>query len=308
MPDDFRYDIAFSFCNQDKPLVDTWTDALMDQFRVFHYARRQVELIGTDGEVSFTNVFRRDALLCVILHRAGWGTTQMTRVELEAIRGRAATEGYDFTVWIKLDDAPIPEYVAPRFIYGDFQHYGTLACAAAIAARAIDRGAKETILTAVDRAKRRQRAIERERERELFLSSNAGAIAASSAIERLRAELLRLVEEMQRDAGSLSAAMPTHNAARFAVCVERISASFDWQQPRSNVLREACLSVRYWPFRISFGGPNPNRKHSLEVSYLPESDGDGGVSWVTRDNRDMMLSSESLADHVVAELIKGSHR
>lgn len=53
------------------------------------------------------------------------GETSWTRIEKNAIRNRAFDKGYDFALFIKLDDeSSMPEWVPKTSIYQDYKRYG----------------------------------------------------------------------------------------------------------------------------------------------------------------------------------------
>ena len=45
----------------------------------------------------------KDARVVVVLYRTGWGETPFTRIEMNAIKGRAFDTGYDFTIFIPVE-------------------------------------------------------------------------------------------------------------------------------------------------------------------------------------------------------------
>ncbi len=56
---EFKYDVAFSFLQQDEPTATQINDLLQDRVSTFLYSRRQGEVAGTDGEKTFNQVFGR---------------------------------------------------------------------------------------------------------------------------------------------------------------------------------------------------------------------------------------------------------
>src|SRR5262245_22617191 len=100
--DEFKYDIAFSFLSKDEPIAQQINDLLTERCRTFIYTERQKELAGTDGEETFKRVFSKEARIVAVLFRPEWGSTNWTRIEETAIRGRAYEEGYDFCTFISM--------------------------------------------------------------------------------------------------------------------------------------------------------------------------------------------------------------
>src|SRR4029450_7459010 len=60
---DFQYDIAFSFTKEDEGIATQINDLLQDRYRTFWYSKAQEKLAGTDGEDTFSAVFKEQAPL-----------------------------------------------------------------------------------------------------------------------------------------------------------------------------------------------------------------------------------------------------
>jgi len=131
---DFKYDVAFSFLQQDEPIATQLNDRLQDRVSTFLYSERQKEVAGTDGEETFGRAFREEARLVVVLYRAGWGETKWTRIEQSAIRARGFEHGYDFAKFIPLEQpAKLPAWLPPTQIYIGLKRFGIDGAAAVIA-------------------------------------------------------------------------------------------------------------------------------------------------------------------------------
>ncbi|MCX6911329.1 MAG: hypothetical protein NTY01_25250 [Verrucomicrobia bacterium] len=64
----YKYDVAFSFLQEDEALAQQLSDLLKGRVTTFIYTERQKELAGTDGEQTFNRVFGQEARIVVILH------------------------------------------------------------------------------------------------------------------------------------------------------------------------------------------------------------------------------------------------
>ncbi|MEQ9399905.1 MAG: hypothetical protein RJQ04_12155 [Longimicrobiales bacterium] len=101
---------------EDEPFAAQLESALRAHVRgdVFLYSRQQ-ESIAADGQLVelFTRIFKISARVVVIVHREGWGTTQYTALERDAIRGRRLRHGVRGILVVSLDgtfpDAWYPE-------------------------------------------------------------------------------------------------------------------------------------------------------------------------------------------------------
>src|SRR5687768_3991511 len=85
----YKYDVAFSFLAADLGVAKDLASRLSPGLTVFVFDRFKEDLIGRDGMDAFSEVFRRDARLSVILFRKGWGETPWTGFEESAIKSKA---------------------------------------------------------------------------------------------------------------------------------------------------------------------------------------------------------------------------
>lgn len=67
----FEYDAAFSFLKGDEPAAVELADLLADRYKCFVYSKKQEELVGTDGQETFSAVFGEQARCVVVLYRDG---------------------------------------------------------------------------------------------------------------------------------------------------------------------------------------------------------------------------------------------
>jgi hypothetical protein len=123
MSHDHEFDVAFSFLQEDEPLVKEVGDRIRDRAKVFLYSEQQKKLIANDGVDAFSQVFRMEARVVVILYREPWGKTKWTRIEETAIKSRQLDEGFKFLVVVSLDGTH-PVWYPDTWIWGDLQRYG----------------------------------------------------------------------------------------------------------------------------------------------------------------------------------------
>src|SRR6266536_5361899 len=151
----FEYDVAFSFMKEDEGLATQINDLLQDRYKTFLYPKAQEKLVGTDGEETFSAVFKEQARTVAVLLRPGWGQTPWTRIEETAIRGRAYNQGYDFATFIVVvPSTPIPTWLPVTRIWYDLERFGLDGAAAALQARIQDRGGTQSEETLEQRAER----------------------------------------------------------------------------------------------------------------------------------------------------------
>lgn len=132
-----KYDMAISFLHRDETLALAIDARLSEQFSVFVYSKRQEELAGTNGLESFRE------------------RTPFTRVEQQAITDRFLEDGWDFLLFVMLNDSDQPPKWLPKSeIRLSFQQYGLDQLLGAIKVRAQKLGSRVRSETTVDRAKR----------------------------------------------------------------------------------------------------------------------------------------------------------
>ena len=167
----FKYDVAFSFLKDDEGLAVELDDLIRDRVATFLYSRRQGELAGTDGELSFNEVFAANARIVVVLHRVSWGQTPWTRIEETAIRNRAFEHGYDFVIFVPLDEGPLPKWLPKTQIWVGLERWGARGAAAVIEARVQDAGGMPRTESIHDKAARLKRAADYDTDRKQFFHS-----------------------------------------------------------------------------------------------------------------------------------------
>lgn len=125
-------DVAFSLLNQDKKVAQA-IEAHLEDLETFLYATRQEELGGRNGVEALTAAFR-DARLCVVLYRKGWGETPWSGVEKRTLRDRLL-EGDEFLLLVRLDNAPLPSWFLRSEFWSHFASVGAEGVARTIRSR-----------------------------------------------------------------------------------------------------------------------------------------------------------------------------
>ncbi|HUJ02854.1 MAG TPA: hypothetical protein VLW75_04385 [Rhizomicrobium sp.] len=184
-PDEFEYEVAFSFIASDESIAIKNADLLRDRFRVFVYSEQQKKLAGRDGEEAFAKVFAKQARVVVIFFRQEWGKTPWTRIEETAIRGRAHDQGYDFTLWVPLDkSADVPAWVPKTRLWYNLERFGDTGLRAVIEQLIQEQGGDTKPETLHERSERMQREIKlgdaRSKLIEGYDLSSAQTVAASA--------------------------------------------------------------------------------------------------------------------------------
>jgi len=189
LTNDYKYDLAISFLQEDEPLALEIADRIGERLSVdvFVYSKRQDDLVGRDGLEAFSGVFGRQSRIVAVLHREGWGGTPWTRVEETAIKNRAFEDGFDFLLLIRLDRSERPKWVPITQLYLGFEKYGVDGTASALEALVQRAGGAVRAESAVDYAGRVARARNFEAERDSWYHSERGVadavVAAKQTIE-----------------------------------------------------------------------------------------------------------------------------
>lgn len=130
----FKYDVAFSLLDADRRVAER-IEQQLGELGTFLYATKQEEAVGADGIELYTEVFRNDARLCVVLYREGWGSKGLTSVEQDAIQERRLSEDFSFLLLIMMDSSEPPKWMPRHRIWGRFAQLGVEGTAQTIRSR-----------------------------------------------------------------------------------------------------------------------------------------------------------------------------
>ncbi|WP_139555996.1 TIR domain-containing protein [Methylotetracoccus oryzae] len=302
---DADYDIAISFLNGDLALAQSLADALSKNFRVFIYVDRQVDLAGTNGLDSFSDVYGKRAKLVVMLHRSGYGETPWTRVEQTAIESRFLREGAKFLFVLRLEaGAPTPPWVPETYLHFDLDTFGREAAIGAISARALEAGATSTPQTPAQRAASAAKKIEFDAETRNLERTEAGVAQVDSEFSDLVSEVSRRIDEVQDSAPSLgfrhgaSARSMVAASRRASLCIE---LQIHW----SNSIHGAALCFAF--LRQEAPIPGDGRRFIKQPSplrsgeYAPIRTQANGWAWAASDGK--VVTTQQLAEQLVFELL-----
>lgn len=308
---EFKYDVAFSFLQQDEPTATQINDLLQDRVSTFLYSRRQGEVAGTDGEKTFNQVFGRDARVVVVLYRDDWGQTPWTRIEETAIRNRGFEKGYDFAVFVRLDKNSImPEWLPKNRIWIGLEQWGVKGAATVIEARVQEAGGKLHEETAEEKAKRIIREIEAKEKRESFLESRRGVEAANNEVKFLFLEVERITDEIaDPEAGIVFKIEHLQRPTEFSVGSHGFIIFFEWCLQISNSLQGSLLFVQLlgskeggWRKRRDAYGDGPSIIKEEKICFNVSAIGQYG--WHLEDRKEQLMSTSQLADYCVKILLE----
>lgn len=280
----FKYDVAFSLLAQDEGLAVEINDLLSDRYQTFLYSERQKEIAGTDGEIKFKTVFAEEARFIVVLYRDEWGTTPWTRMEEEAIRGRAYEEGYDFVKFIPLDEKQaVPKYLPKTQLWINALRFGAKSVASVIEARLSELGVETRAESAVDRAARLHRAMEFEGKRKAFVSSMEGVNASNDSFNAIEQSLCAKIQEIEAAGITLKFVMKRHQRIIVVLGLKKC-LNVQWHYSYANSLEGAHLDIELWDGHPPFPGlhswDKPRKRHSHKFTFQLLQSGVGG--WVNQ--------------------------
>lgn len=295
----FKYEVAFSFLQQDEPLVMQVNDLLQDRMMTFFYPERQREIAGTDGEEMFNKVFGGEARMVAVFYRKGWGETQWTRIEQTAIKNRGAEEGYDFAKFIPLDEPPeVPKWLPKTQIWIGLKRFGIEAAAAVLEARVQELGGQSHEETVEERAARLARAIAFDELRKKF-QWEEGARASQAEFEALVARLETLAKSVVQ-AAKINFAVTRRGRSAYLTGLGR-ALGISWNMPYGNSLNDAHLDVVLFshppagPSQFQFEQPRRVRSMRLVFDLLPSEVG----GWILADAHRGSFSTEHLASFLM---------
>ena len=298
---DFEYEVAFSFHSKDEKLAQQLNDLLSDRLATFIYSEQQKVLAGRDGEKAFNEVFESKARVVVILHREEWGQTPFTRIEETAIKNRAFSEGYDFTIFIPTDGKGVPKWVPKTQLYVGLDRWGIDGAAAVIEAAIQRQGGEARPESAANQAARMQRHQQFLKDQNAFRGSPAGISAADDAWAMLREEIPQKVQAMAK--GGLSIASRPGREHDIFVYGLGSWMTIAWRRPFANTLDQSALEVEFW------NGPPPSanayssydedryRSNSFEFDYNLLSPGSSG--YVERRGAHRQFEPPAMVEHLL---------
>lgn len=303
----FEYDVAISFGYKDEPFANKLYELLKGRLKVFIYSKEQEKLAGTDGEATFNEVFGKHAKLVVVLYREAWGKTPFTRFEETAIRNRAYSDGYDFTVFIPMDDTErqkVPNWVPKNRLYVGLERWGIEGACGVIEARFSELGGEVHEETVQEIAAKAAEKLAYEDRREKHLSTFEGVNAQRASFDEVREKLIEGVATIQKSLPviGLTEKHDGRPGGSMVFLSIPIAVSVNWRPEYANVMRESHLQATFWnghppwPGIMSFDTP----QEGASIRFAPDLTEDGRPAWKqTYKAGASLLSPSSVADVIL---------
>jgi|GEM_PF-1420460 len=301
--EEYPYDIAISFLDEDRSLATDFYDRLSPNFEVFLYSKKQEDLAGTDGTESFRKAFREDSRLVVVLYRDGWGKTPWTRIEEGAITDRFLKEGWDWLLFVMLNsNSTPPPWLPETRIRLNFPDYGIEQTVGAIKARTQERGSRFHKEDAIQRARRLERQKEVRAERKKLFGSIEGLNAVKSKASEIYSEIVRLANEINNSTKDIKLSVGwTHDSA--VLTNGHVSITVYFHSKYSNILEDSSLIIREMNGRVLL--PQERGQYMLlanpkEISvqkFDPDITSDKGWCWRSQSDPNGYYTSKDIADY-----------
>jgi hypothetical protein len=300
---EFKYDVAFSFLQEDEALAVQLNDRLKTRLKTFIYSERQLEIAGTDGEESFNKVYGEEARAVVVLYRDGWGQSGWTLIEKTAMKNRAFEPGYGFVLFIPVEREFTPPAWLPKTqLWIGIERWGIDVAAGVIEARIQELGGSPHEESAEGMAARLHHEADLAQQRKQFLWSE-------EAVKLAMAEFVQISKSVKEKVDHLKSAAPT-----FSFKVEEdyrlvvvlgwgCSLSFNWHETARNHIEDARLWVKFWdgvmPVRGQVYDHRPQELRSWEFEFDRQQ---SGLTGWRGENR--FFTTDDLIDHCFKQFLR----
>lgn len=112
-----QYDVAFSYAVEDQQYVEAVAIALKKMGRlVFNYKFEEAKLAGNNLVELITNIYYKEAHLCIIFISDAYLKSPYTQLELQAAQARALESDEPYIIPVRLDETKVPSLL-PTVVY-----------------------------------------------------------------------------------------------------------------------------------------------------------------------------------------------
>lgn len=303
----YDYDVAISFGYTDEPFANKLYSLLEGRLKLFLYSKEQEKLAGTDGEAKFNEVFGKTAKLVVILYREAWGHTPFTRFEETAIRNRAYSEGYDFAVFIPMDDGEkqkVPAWVPKNRLYVGLERWGIEAACAVIEARFSELGGEIHEESVAELAAKVAEAIGYEERRKMHLNSREGVHAQRLSFDEVRENLIEGVATIQKTLPAINLQKKHTGESGGAIIFlsDPTGMSVNWRPEYANVMSDSKLTATFWNGHPPYPGVSnwDEPEEGASIKFAPDLTEDGRPAWKQTSTAGAgLLSPNGVADVIL---------
>jgi hypothetical protein len=308
-PEEFNYDVAFSFTQQDEELAFKFYQLLRNRLSCFLYSEEQKKLSGGDGETLFNSVFSKESRIVVILYRADYGKTKWTRIEETAIRNRGYEEGYDFVLLIPLEKEVLPPAWLPKNrLWIGLERWGLESAASIIEARVQEYGGIIKQETIADSIAKKEYELQERKRREQVLDSDEGLGIATKEVRNIIAFVSEHIAEIEKKAPKWQISYNPNNQNCINVRSYGHHLTFQWHQQYGNILHGSQLYVGLHEGNYDENGYSLNPFHekmvveSVRLKFDIDDKNQNG--WSLFGSGKKFLTTEKLVDSWMEKLIE----
>jgi len=299
---EYKYEVAFSFLQQDERIAFSINDLITDRLSTFIYSKKQEVLGGTDGEKTFNKVFYEEARIVVVLYRDGWGQTPWTRIEETAIKNRAFDKGWDFLVLVNLDTAStLPTWIPRTYIWLDYERFKPEGASAIIEQKVKEHGGQAKPETIEDKANRLKRQRSTENEREKFLNSQEAILTAIAEVKIIMTKLQQAKKDIEDPATHLYLGTGQRNEEMYEFGYNGYYLCFNLSSPFIYGL-DGRLRVTLYE-KKGHQGINYEENVSKQMSFKFDRDLLGNNGWSDFETDKNFIQTDELIDKWVKKFI-----
>jgi hypothetical protein len=308
---DFVYDVAISFVNQDLALAQALYDELSKGLKVFFFPRNQEELAGSDGLESMRAPFRTQSRLNLVLYRPRWGNTPWTGVEEIAIKESCLATSFKNIFFFVIEPTiKIPTWLPETHVRFNFADFTLEQAVGAIKARVQERGGHFKPMTPSRKAALLQVEEEYQRDRRQIYSYEGGRKIFEN-VEFLFGEIVAQLESVNADGRlDIEHQIKLHFGDMDQSCLlgmQRLGMAIVWFQRYNTLNEDAALIVREFNENLIVpeGTVRLQQPEMLkEVKYDPDISRAREYVWRTKRGKGELITSRDLAAKLVLQFLE----
>lgn len=305
----YKWDVAISLLDKDLSFAQSLYNGLQERFSVFLYSEAQKELQFRDGLEVFSDNFRRDARVVVVLWRDEWAKSKWTGVEQRAIKDRVFEEGPEFLVLVKMESGVTPTWVPQTYIYRQEDGWNVSTLIENVAGQVNRLGGEIRKLTPVELAKLHKAERDWRGKRQSVLASQSASDARTSELALLQTTIKTYIAEIGPDAGGRAMEFEVR-PRQFGIikypCTVRVTEVDDFQ----SVDAPRQISVEEWDGVLSLKGERNNRiapTREREQDYSIDVNQNGDWFWRNTKSNEVFTTAK-LADDIMNHLLSRTNK
>jgi hypothetical protein len=304
MQQSFKYEIAISYLSEDEQTALILNKELGQRVSTFISPERQSDIVGRDGETIFNQVFGKETRIVVVLYREQWGSRTWTRIEKTAIQNRAMDEGYDFTVFVLMENGITPPKWLPKNrVWHDFPRFGIQSLVYALQTKIEESGGKLHTETVEQQIARISTEVEQATKKKHILQSNEIVAVADAEAETLKATLENKAQSLSKSQ-TLFVVSTKRDFESVILSCKRVQLTVGWHIIASNTLNQSNL-YSY------LSEKDKSAKRPFEVRYIDREHLDfqfdlndlSQNGWRQQGSNSHFFHTEELADFLLKKFI-----